>query len=132
MTLPARAIARRVLIGLFAGIVTAGCFVTTVNAQFFDERFPFEQRRAPAYQPYQRAAPVDSSHAPSPRKYDKNDNGDLSTVMVMGDSMADWLGYGLEAAFSQGICKRRRHDDRPERPYADPRRPSASCAENAG
>ena len=72
------------------------------NAQFFDERFPFfEQRRGPSYAPSQRAAPVDSSHAPSPRKSDKNDNGDLSTVMVMGDSMADWLGYGLEAAFSE-------------------------------
>ncbi len=102
MKLPARLIVRRLLLGLFAGAMAAGNFIASANAQFFDERFPFsEQRRGPAYQPAPRAAPVDSSHAPSPRKYDKNDNGDLSTVMVMGDSMADWLGYGLEAAFSE-------------------------------
>lgn len=103
-----RQLARRSLLGLFAGAATAGCFIAPAGAQFFGERFPFfderplfDQRpRAPVYAPpVQRAAPVDNSHAPAPRKYDKNED-DLSTVVVMGDAMADWLGYGLESAFS--------------------------------
>ena len=77
------------------------------QAQFFDDRFPFERRGgwggfappAPIPQQQQRA-PVDYSHAPSPRKYEKNDPADVSTVMVLGDSMADWLAFGLETAFA--------------------------------
>lgn len=38
-----------------------------------------------------------SSRAPSPKK---SDTTPTLSVMVMGDSMADWLGYGLEEAFT--------------------------------
>jgi uncharacterized protein len=59
---------------------------------FFD---PFEQRQNETVQ-----APVDYSHAPSPRKPDSSVTPTTS-IVVMGDSMADWLAYGLEDAFSE-------------------------------
>ena len=40
--------------------------------------------------------PVDSSRAPSPKKLDAQPTG--GSVLVLGDSMADWLAYGLEDA----------------------------------
>ena len=48
------------------------------------------------------AAPVDSSRAPAPRKPDaKADQvAPTTSIVVMGDGMADWLAYGLEDAFS--------------------------------
>ncbi|MGZ5854556.1 MAG: SGNH/GDSL hydrolase family protein [Xanthobacteraceae bacterium] len=77
-------------------------------AQFFDDRFPFESRpRGSIFGPppgFPGAPPppkpVDYSRAPAPKKYDKNEGADVSTVLVLGDSMADWLGYGLEQAFA--------------------------------
>src|SRR5579871_3921811 len=50
-----------------------------------------EQPRAPAPQ-------VDYSHAPRP---EKTDNTPERYVLVLGDSMADWLAYGLEDAFKE-------------------------------
>src|SRR5690606_18094593 len=90
----------------------AAALVTAAQAQFFDDRFPFERRGWGGFSPpasipmqprdreprEQRA--VDYSHAPAPRKYEKNEAADLSTVMVVGDSMADWLAFGLETAFA--------------------------------
>jgi hypothetical protein len=47
---------------------------------------------------HNRSAPaVDYSKAPSPRKLEKPVN---NTVVVIGDSMADWLGYGLDEKYS--------------------------------
>lgn len=43
---------------------------------------------------------TDSNRAPPPRKSDKSDAPPSTTVMVFGDSFADWLGYGLEDTFS--------------------------------
>ena len=40
--------------------------------------------------------PVDFSRAPAPRKIDAQPAG--GSVLVLGDSMADWLAYGLEDA----------------------------------
>ena len=40
--------------------------------------------------------PVDSTRAPSPKKLDTQPSG--GSVLVLGDSMADWLAYGLEDA----------------------------------
>lgn len=96
-------ILRRILVGLFGATSAASVLMAPAGAQFFDDRFPFEQRPPrglfqPQYAPQQRAA--DYSHAPAARKYEKNTGEDLSTVMVMGDSMADWLSFGLESAFS--------------------------------
>src|SRR5580698_10138127 len=51
----------------------------------------------PFYQQPQQQAPSESLKAPSPRKYE---TPPTSTVAVIGDSMADWLAYGLEEAFS--------------------------------
>jgi uncharacterized protein len=45
-----------------------------------------------------REAPVDSSRAPAPHK---REAPATTNVLVLGDSMADWLGYGLEEAFSE-------------------------------
>jgi hypothetical protein len=77
--------------------------VTAVQAQFFDDRFPFQQRGGGSnFGPQfgaQPQRPADYSHAPAPRKHEKNDS-DLSTVLVLGDSMADWLAFGLETAFA--------------------------------
>jgi hypothetical protein len=48
----------------------------------------------PRYAPVER--PADYSRAPAARKYDTQPPG--GNVLVMGDSMADWLAYGLEDA----------------------------------
>ena len=49
-------------------------------------------------QPRQPAPQIDYSHAPRP---EKNDNTPERFVLVLGDSMADWLAYGLEDAFKE-------------------------------
>src|SRR5664279_1420483 len=85
-------------------------FTTPAQAQFFNSR---PQQRSggffggmfePSYrQPSfeeQTQAPVDSSRAPSPRKADRNAEPVTTSIIVMGDGMADWLAYGLEDAFS--------------------------------
>ncbi|HEU5016915.1 MAG TPA: DUF459 domain-containing protein [Pseudolabrys sp.] len=62
-------------------------------------------RREPAPRRY-RARPepqrqVDYSHAPAPSKEAKPEPGvPVTSIVVMGDGMADWLAYGLEDAFS--------------------------------
>jgi hypothetical protein len=58
-------------------------------------RQPQMQPREPSAQPQS-----DYSRAPAPRKTDKNDIEPTTTVMVLGDSMADWLAFGLENTFS--------------------------------
>ena len=89
---------------------TASVVISTpAAAQFWD--YPFwGQRQAPQqrqYRPWggwqsapeQRPQPpVDASRAPPPRK---QESAPAKTVVVMGDSMADWLGFGLEDAFAE-------------------------------
>jgi hypothetical protein len=53
----------------------------------------FSPYQAPRGAPAERA---DYSRAPSPRKLDTQPSG--GSVLVFGDSMADWLAYGLEDA----------------------------------
>jgi len=61
------------------------------RGQSFDSFFsPYS---APRY-PVERS--IDYSRAPSPRKPDVQPTG--GSVLVLGDSMADWLAYGLEDA----------------------------------
>lgn len=106
------------------------------GAQFFDDRFPFQNRRQqpqqqprgpfdwffsqPQYQPYeeQRRVPrepreeVDYSKAPAPKKSEpKNEAAVTTPIMVLGDSMADWLAYGLELAYAESpeLAILRRH-----------------------
>jgi uncharacterized protein len=64
---------------------------------------PYERdREYPGYQPQQHAPqPFESSsRAPAPRKPDKDAPAPTTSVVVLGDGMADWLAYGLEDAFS--------------------------------
>ena len=66
-------------------------------AQFFPFFQPYEQQ--PQQRQYQerREPPVDYSRAPAAKKWEQPP---ASSVVVMGDSLADWLAYGLEEAFS--------------------------------
>jgi hypothetical protein len=98
---------------LFGALELAGAFAVDVGltqpaaAQLFGDRHGggffdslFGPRRYGPIErgiPMQQPAPVDSSRAPPPKKSDATPT---LSVMVMGDSMADWLGYGLEEAFS--------------------------------
>src|ERR1041385_18557 len=92
--------------------------VQPASAQFLDDRFPFIEDRRRRYQqqpwgsPYgyeQRQQPVDSSRAPAPRRADVPP---ATKIVVFGDSMADWLAYGLEEAFGEtpeiGILRKHR------------------------
>jgi len=96
------------------------------GAQGFDDRFN-DQRSRRQYQPQQRdffpfpffggdrgsPAPavgipfirppqpvIDASKAPPPRKADVPPT---TTILVIGDSFADWLGYGLEEALTDTL-----------------------------
>lgn len=63
---------------------------------FFDSLFG-PRRYGPVERDVPMQAPVESSRAPAPKK---SETTPTLSVMVMGDSMADWLGYGLEEAFA--------------------------------
>jgi hypothetical protein len=63
---------------------------------FFDMLFG-PRRYGPIEREVPMQAPVESSRAPAPKK---SDTTPTLSIMVMGDSMADWLGYGLEEAFA--------------------------------
>jgi uncharacterized protein len=95
------------------------------SAQFFDDRFPFQNRRQrgpfdwfepvppPQQQPERVPPPVDYSKAPAPKKTDPKLATAVTTpILVLGDSMADWLAYGLELAYADspeiGILRRHR------------------------
>jgi hypothetical protein len=99
---------------LFAAEVTACAAVTSVavsvpaSAQFFgfDERYPFldprSRRRGGYMDPYsENDRPPDFSRAPAaiPRKPDAPPM--TTKILVLGDSLADWLGSGLEEALAE-------------------------------
>jgi hypothetical protein len=44
---------------------------------------------------------ADYSRPPPPPEASKNAPPDTKSIVVMGDSMADWLAYGLEEAFAE-------------------------------
>jgi uncharacterized protein len=60
------------------------------------------KRAAPQHQaqPERPASPVDYSRAPAPKKTDSKAEPASTSIMVLGDAMADWLGYGLEMAYA--------------------------------
>src|SRR5215470_1984537 len=96
----------------FAVLLT---FMAPAGAQFFDGRFPFLQDRfwrprPPTYHPdAQRGPPPDNSKAPPAKKAEVEP---LTSVLVVGDSLADWLAHGLETAFSDspemGVVRKHR------------------------
>ena len=107
-----------VLLGLAEVAAAAVCVLATVAPAVaqLDDRFPFlEDRRRRYQQPYQppqnqpwgspfgydqpRQQPVDSSRAPAPPR--RADVAPATKIIVFGDSMADWLAYGLEDAFGE-------------------------------
>lgn len=108
---------------LATALAIAVAVASPASSQQFDDRFPFLEERArrqqpppsggffnPFGQPETRPAPpVDYSRAPPPRK---QEGTPLTSVVVMGDSMADWLAYGLEVAASEspdiGIVRKHR------------------------
>jgi hypothetical protein len=55
---------------------------------------------------------VDYSKAPAPKTDPKTESAVTTPILVLGDSMADWLGYGLELAYADspeiGILRRHR------------------------
>src|SRR5215467_11811155 len=51
--------------------------------------------------PPQSQAPVDYSRAPAPQQRKVDPAAATTTLVVVGDSMADWLAYGLEEAFAE-------------------------------
>src|SRR6185437_15890028 len=70
--------------------------VGPASAQFFNfGGFDRPQRQAPQRQ---QAPRQDFSRAPGPAK---RDSVAERNVLVIGDAMADWLGYGLEDAYSE-------------------------------
>jgi hypothetical protein len=113
--------ARKVLAGWTAIAVLATVEIAVVGASVatlvrpaaaqIDERFPFLENRRRLQQqqqqqnqwgsPFgqeQRAAPVESTRPPAPRRAD----GPPSlNVVVFGDQQAEWLAYGLEEAFAE-------------------------------
>src|SRR3954454_6192218 len=105
------------LLGLAEVAAAAIALMTllTPAAAQLDDRFPFlEDRRRryqrryqqqqpqqqPQWQPFgfdqPRQQPADSSRAPAPRRAE---GSPTSKIEVFGDSMADWLAYGLKEAF---------------------------------
>ncbi len=117
---------RRAARPIATGIVTLALLIPA-DAQLFDffssrPRQPQQQRQQPDFNPFspffsptpreqQKAQPVDNSRAPAPEKR-KADSAPATPVVVLGDSMADWLAYGLEDAFSEqsdiGIVRKHR------------------------
>ena len=103
-----------------AGVIAVEIALTSpVQAQLFDNRFPFLGRQRPrsggggffgglfgggerSNEGPVEQAPVDNSRAPPPRKPDPKAEPVTPTtsVVVLGDGMADWLAYGLEDVFS--------------------------------
>src|SRR5215470_1726664 len=72
----------------------------------------FEQQGVPP-QPERAPPPVDYSRAPAPKKADPKAESAVTTpILVLGDSMADWLAYGLELAYADapeiGVLRRHR------------------------
>ena len=98
---------------------------------------PSEREYRPPQQEYQQRhtqQPSESSRAPAPRKTESKDEqvAPTTSIVVMGDGMADWLAYGLEDAFSDapeiGIVRLRSQQQRHPGWPPDERAGSTSCS----
>jgi len=108
------ATSRRIVLAATAAVLAAAVAVEPAAAQFFGSPYYGQQRSyrpppqrgfsfpffggggGPFYQPAP-AQPVESYKAPPPRKLETQPT---ATVLVIGDTMADWLAYGLEEALA--------------------------------
>jgi hypothetical protein len=100
----------------FAGVFVVEIAVPSPAQAQFGSPYQRPQRRSPSFfqdlfggpsndQPggfdtRPRTQPVDSSRAPPARKPDPAAAPPTTSILVMGDGMADWLAHGLEDAFS--------------------------------
>lgn len=90
-----------------ATAVGAGIYVLPASAQFFpfDDRFFSPQPQRPARPPVQE----DFSRAPAAKQPEV---APTIRILVLGDSMADWLAYGLEEQLAEtpeiGILRKHR------------------------
>lgn len=92
-------------VGATLALVALAAPALAQGRSIFDTFFgPFS---APRYAPAER--PADFTRAPPPRKVD---TAPTSTIVVFGDSMADWLAYGLEDALAEtpefGVVRKNR------------------------
>ncbi len=89
-----------------AGALSVGVmFAPSAYAQFFNDRYPFFDQRnrrggSGWGEPPVDERPVDYSRAPAPTPRSPDAPAPTSTIMVVGDSTADWLAYGLEDALA--------------------------------
>jgi hypothetical protein len=107
--------------GLLALAVSSVALLSPAQAQFWSPFAPVRRPPAPVQQPYQQqpqsynpfggffgqpapeqrpAPPPDNTHAPPPLPR-KADQPPTTSIVVMGDAMADWLASGLEDAYSE-------------------------------
>ena len=82
-----------------------GNFFEPFNSRSRDREYsrPSDDDSGPPAQRQQHTQqPTESSRAPPPRKTEAKgeQTAPTTSVVVMGDDMADWLGYGLEDVFS--------------------------------
>src|SRR5712671_362041 len=122
-----RRLAGAVVLGLAeTAVVLALSAAVTVpsSAQVFDDRFPFIEERARRGgggsnrnnpflgDTYRQGGGAEENNAKAPPPTRKADSAPLTSVVVLGDSMADWLAYGLEQAAAEspdiGIVRRHR------------------------
>ena len=94
---------------LAAGAIFASARANPAAAQGFFDRIFGPQPGGGLFSNPEPQKPVDASRAPPPRK---PDTPPVTTILVMGDSMADWLAYGLEDALTDtpeiGIIRKHR------------------------
>jgi hypothetical protein len=67
-----------------------------------DDSYSPQRQRQQQLNQHTQQEPSESSRAPPPKKAEAKDEqtGPTTSIVVMGDDMADWLGYGLEDVFS--------------------------------
>ena len=93
---------RRISIGVLVCLLAAGAIFVSARANpsaaqgFFDRIFG-PQPGGGLFSGPEPQRPVDASRAPPPRK---PETPPITNILVMGDSMADWLAYGLEDALT--------------------------------
>ena len=130
MTRKNRFLQRLAIVAILGAADYAGLAVLGLAGPAMAQDYPFLSRQRPARsegffqqlfgpanrrqddRDVQQQAPADNSRAPAARKVDPKAEPVPTTtsVMVLGDGMADWLAYGLEDAFADapeiGIARR--------------------------